>query len=73
MSILLIKPNFRMREVSMYFFYRYISTRKYDVRTVVKGKFPYTSEIRCKVTDKLVGKIVDSLPRPVTRTYYIIE
>ena len=62
-----------MREVSMEYFNRYVSTRKYDVRTVVKGKFPYTCEIRCKVTDRIVGKIVDSLPRPVTSTYYIIE
>ncbi len=62
-----------MIEVSLEFFNRYISTRKYDVRTIVKGKFPYTSEIRCKVTNKLVGKVVDSFPRPVTSKYYIFE
>lgn len=56
-----------MKEVTKEYFYSKIG--KLDVTVYPIGNFPYTTEFKLR-NGRIVGKTVETLPRPITEKYY---
>ena len=56
-----------MKEVTKEYFYSKIG--KLDVTVYPRGEFPYTTEFKLR-NGQMMGKVVESLPRPITEKYY---